>query len=136
MAMSLTNLFNVIGDDGVTFHTLDQVFLEFKKRKGYNEVTFTTQEELNPQTVLLGNGPPMEKACFIVWFDRGHLQRLQEAKTPANLQLYKEQEIALRNLYLALKAVAGTPGQKVFEQDECLVDGLLGHLQPIFGGEG
>lgn len=135
MAFSITNLFNKIGDDTLTFHTLDQVFVEFKQRKGYNEVSFSTQEKLNPQAVLLGNGPPMEKACFIVWFDRAHLDALRGAKIPDNLQLYKESEADLRNLFLALKAVAGSPGAKVFEQDECLVQGLLDHLNPIFGRE-
>lgn len=135
MAFSLTNLFNKIGSNKLEFHTLDQVFIEFQQRKGYNEVSFSTQEKLNPQAVLLGSGPPMEKACFIVWFDRAHLEALRKAKTPENLELYKDSEAQLRDLYLALKAVAGTPGAKVFEQDECLVQGLLDHLQPVFGKE-
>lgn len=136
MAFTLTNLFNKIGDNKLQMQLLDQVFVEFKKRRDYNEVTFCTQKGLSPQAQLLGNGPPMADGCLIVWFERAHLDALRNTKTPSNLQLYQESESRLRNLYLALKGVAGTPGAKVFEQDECLIQGLLDRLEPIFGEEG
>ena len=131
MSFSLTNMFNSIGDEGLTLHNLDQVITTFQKRRSGNEVSFITEYGLNPGAALLTEGIKLEKAAFIVFFDRAHLD-LVKTPVPTSAQLWKQEITELRNLYLAIKAVREVGAGGFFNEDREQLDKLYLQLHQVF----
>lgn len=132
MSFSLTNLFNSIGDENLTLHNLDEVITTFQNRRGGSEVSFVTDQDLKKGAALRSDGIKLEKAAFIVFFDRAHLD-LVKTPVPPDAQLWKKEVNELRNLYLALKGVREVGAASFFNEDRDQLDNLYHKMHQVFG---
>ncbi|QBJ04513.1 hypothetical protein HOV23_gp060 [Pseudomonas phage Lana] len=88
--------------EGTVLQPLDQCLSDYRTRKGYNEMTFTTEMTIDSASVLRGGMRP-EKFGLVIWMDRDKATALLGQKTPSGMQ--EEHAGPLRSLMLALQHV-------------------------------
>lgn len=128
MGISLQNLV-LMDHEGTVLQPLDQCISGYKSRKGYNEMTFTTEMNIDSASVLRGGMRP-EKMGLVVWMDRAKAEGLLKQKTPAGMK--EEHAGPLRSLMFALQEVQACGA------DEALLWGVdtnivLDNLLQLFG---
>lgn len=130
MGISLQNLI-LLDHEGTVLQPLDLCISGYKSRKGYNEMTFTTEMNIDSASVLRGGMRP-KKMGLVVWMDRQKAQDLLDQKTPAGMN--PEHESPLRSLMLALQHVVATGADKslLWGID---VNPVLDNLLEMFGVE-
>lgn len=101
MGVSIQNMV-LMDHEGTLVQPLDQCISGYQSRKGYNELTFTSEMNIDSAAMLCGLLRP-EKMAFVVWMDRQKAQDMLEQKTPAGMK--PEHEGPLRSLMLALQEV-------------------------------
>jgi hypothetical protein len=128
MGLSLQNL--ILMDHGAIYQPLDSCMKEFNARKGYNEVTFTTEAKLDNAAVFHGQ-MKMEKLGLIIWLERSKVSAFMAQVPPANVP--DEQVGPLRSLHQALAEVLKTGGDKALLWGIDL-NPLKDNLDEMFGG--
>lgn len=131
MGISLQNLV-LMDHDGTVLQPLDQCISAYKTRRGYNEMTFTTEMTIDNASVLRGGMKP-EKLGLVVWMDRDKATTLLKQKTPAGMN--PDHEGPLRSLHMALTEVLRVGGDAALEWGVDLLvpkeslDALFGELK-------
>ena len=130
MPVSLQNLI-LLDHKGVRFNPLDQCMLSFNARtkKGYNEVSFSTDAKLDNRAMLQGQ-MRMEKLGLVVWLDRDKVRELLASKTPEGMDV--EHEGPLRSLHFALKEALRVSANKALLPGVDL-NPLMDNLDQLFG---
>lgn len=108
MGISIQNMV-LMDHQGTLVQPLDQCISGFQSRKGYNELTFTSEMNIDSAAMLCGQLRP-EKMAFIVWMDRQKAQDMLDQKTPAGMN--PDHEGPLRSLMLAIQHVKATGADK------------------------
>jgi len=130
MPVSIQNLI-LLDPESLQFNPLDQCMLSFNARtkKGYNEVSFGTEAQLDNPAMLQGQ-MRMEKLGLVVWLDRDKAKELLASETPEGMDA--EHEAPLRSLHFALKEAL-----RVNANDALLpgvdLNPLMDNLDQLFG---
>jgi hypothetical protein len=130
MGVSLQNLV-LLDHEGTVVQILDSSISKFNSypRKGYNEIAFTTEADIDHASVLTG-GMKTQKFGLVVWMERSKAEAMLKNKTPAGMD--PTHESPLRSLKLALQHVIATGA------DKALLHGVdlnipLDNLLELFG---
>lgn len=131
MGVSIQNMV-LMDHQGTLVQPLDHCISGFQSRKGYNELTFTSEMNIDSAAMLCGQLRP-EKMAFVVWMDRQKAQDLLEQKTPAGMN--PDHEGPLRSLHMALAEVLRVGGDAALDWGVDLLvpkeslDALFGELK-------
>lgn len=128
MGISLQNLV-LMDHEGTVLQPLDGCMSAYNTRRGYNEITFTTEMTIDSASVLRG-GMQMEKMALIVWMDRAKAKAMLAQKTPTGM--VEDHAGPLRSLMLALQEVAAVGATDAVSPDIDL-QSLLDDLLKLFG---
>ena len=84
----MTTVANYLMAEGlgkVQYQVLDQCFKGFQSRKGYSEVTFTTNASINGLAAVQG-GQVFDKCGILFWLDRKVMEKANKLPDAAGVQ--------------------------------------------------
>ena len=92
----------LLGQDqqDIRFQALEQAFKGFQARKNHSEITFTTDQKVNPGAALGRGGHLFERLPIILWLDRDKCKEVDALPKPADMNNdhYMDLRLALQSL--------------------------------------
>jgi hypothetical protein len=129
---SIANYLMGQNQEDIRFQSLEQSFKGFQARKGYSEITFTTDQKVNPGASLGMGGHLFERLPLVLWLDRAKCKEVDALLQPADMK-----DDHYMDLRLALQGLAqvrdGGAMATLTEQQQAALTAARDTLASLFG---